>query len=132
MLNKIILMGRLVRDPEFKATASGVSVASFTVACDRDFQRGGSEQKTDFVDCVAWRKTGEFVSKYFHKGNMIAVSGRLQIRDWTDNSGGKRRNAEIAVEDAWFCGDKAQAGEEKPVQVNFTDLPDEDGGELPF
>ena len=94
MLNHITIMGRLTRDPELRRTGSGIAVASFTVAVDRDFGgRDGGERETDFIDCVAWRQTGEFVSKYFTKGSMIVVSGRLQIRNWTDKEGGKRRLA---------------------------------------
>ena len=96
MLNHITIMGRLTRDPELRRTGSGVAVASFTVAVDRDFGgRDGGEKETDFIDCVAWRQTGEFVSKYFTKGSMIVVSGRLQIRGWTDKDGNKRRSAEV-------------------------------------
>ena len=98
MLNHIGLMGRLTRDPELRRTQSGVAVASFTLAVDRDFQnRDSGEKQTDFIDIVAWRNTAEFVSKYFTKGRMAVVSGRLQIRDWTDREGGKRRSAEVVV-----------------------------------
>ena len=97
MLNHITLMGRLTRDPELRYTQSQTPVASFTLACDRDFGgRDGSERQTDFIDCVAWRQTAEFVSKYFSKGRLAAVDGRLQIREWTDKDGNKRRSAEIA------------------------------------
>ena len=96
-------MGRLTRDPELRRTGSGIAVASFTVAVDRDFGgRDGGEKETDFIDCVAWRQTGEFVSKYFTKGSMIVVSGRLQIRNWTDKEGGKRRSAEIVADNVYF------------------------------
>ena len=96
MLNHIVLMGRLTRDPELRQTQSGVNVASFTLAVDRDFQsRDSGEKQTDFIDIVAWRNTAEFVSKWFTKGQMAVVSGRLQIRDWTDREGGKRRSAEV-------------------------------------
>ena len=91
MLNHITIMGRLTRDPELRRTGSGIAVASFTVAVDRDFAPDGQEKETDFIDCVAWRQTGEFVSKYFSKGSMIVVSGRLQLRNWTDKDGNKRR-----------------------------------------
>ena len=105
MLNHITIMGRLTRDPELRRTGSGIAVASFTVAVDRDFGgRDGGERETDFIDCVAWRQTGEFVSKYFTKGRMIVVSGRLQIRSWTDKEGNKRRTAEV-VADNVYCGD---------------------------
>ncbi len=103
MLNHIVIMGRLTRDPELRRTGSGIAVASFTVAVDRDFGgRDGGERETDFIDCVAWRQTGEFVSKYFTKGSMIVVSGRLQIRNWTDKDGGKRRSAEVVADNVYF------------------------------
>ena len=111
MLNHITIMGRLVRDPELRRTGSGVAVASFTVAVDRDFGgRDGGEKETDFIDCVAWRQTGEFVSKYFTKGRMIVVSGRLQIRSWTDKDGNKRRTAEVVADNCYF-GDSKRDGE---------------------
>ena len=103
MLNHIVLMGRLTRDPELRYTGSNIPVASFSVAVDRDFGRGeNGEKQTDFINCVAWRSTGEFVSKYFTKGRMAVVSGRLQIRDWTDREGGKRRSAEVVVDNVYF------------------------------
>ena len=103
MLNHIVIMGRLTRDPELRRTGSGIAVASFTVAVDRDFGgRDGGERETDFIDCVAWRQTGEFVSKYFTKGRMIVVSGRLQIRSWTDKDGNKRRTAEVVADNCYF------------------------------
>ena len=103
MLNHITIMGRLARDPELRRTGSGVAVASFTVAVDRDFGgRDGGERETDFIDCVAWRQTGEFVSKYFTKGSMIVVSGRLQIRGWTDKDGNKRRTSEVVADNVYF------------------------------
>ena len=107
MLNHITIMGRLTRDPELRRTGSGIAVASFTVAVDRDFGgRDGGEKETDFIDCVAWRQTGEFVSKYFTKGRMIVVSGRLQIRSWTDKEGNKRRTAEIVADNCYFGDSK--------------------------
>ena len=109
MLNHIVIMGRLTRDPELRRTGSGVAVASFTVAVDRDFGgRDGGEKETDFIDCVAWRQTGEFVSKYFNKGRMIVVSGRLQLRSWTDKDGNTRRTAEVVADNCYF-GDSKQA-----------------------
>ncbi len=103
MLNHITIMGRLTRDVELRRTGSGIAVASFTVAVDRDFgSRDGGEKETDFIDCVAWRQTGEFVSKYFQKGSMIVVSGRLQIRNWTDKEGNKRRSAEVVADNCYF------------------------------
>jgi len=107
MLNHITIMGRLTRDPELRRTGSGIAVASFTVAVDRDFGgRDGGERETDFIDCVAWRQTGEFVSKYFTKGRMIVVSGRLQIRSWTDKDGNKRRTAEVVADNCYFGDSK--------------------------
>ncbi len=107
MLNHITIMGRLTRDPELRRTGSGIAVASFTVAVDRDFGgRDGGEKETDFIDCVAWRQTGEFVSKYFTKGRMIVVSGRLQMRNWTDKDGNKRRSAEIVADNVYFGDSK--------------------------
>ena len=107
MLNHITIMGRLTRDRELRRTGSGVAVASFTVAVDRDFGgRDGGEKETDFIDCVAWRQTGEFVSKYFTKGRMIVVSGRLQIRSWTDKDGNKRRTAEVVADNCYFGDSK--------------------------
>ena len=103
MLNHITLMGRLTRDPELRRTGTGVAVTSFTVAVDRDFGKSESgEKETDFIDCVAWRQTGEFVSKYFAKGSMIVVSGRLQIRSWNDKDGNKRRTAEVVADNVYF------------------------------
>ncbi len=103
MLNHIVLMGRLTRDPELRRTGSGLAVASFTLAVDRDFGKTESgEKETDFIDCVAWRNTAEFVNKYFAKGRMAVVSGRLQIRPWIDKEGNKRRSAEVVVESMYF------------------------------
>ena len=144
MLNHITLMGRLTRDPELRYTSSGTAVASFALAVERDFvSRDGGERQTDFIDCVAWRQTGEFVSKYFAKGNMAAVSGRLQIRDWNDKDGNKRRSAEVVVDNVYFCESKksrdsgapasAPAGYQEAARGGsaFAELDDGDG-ELPF
>ena len=115
MLNHITIMGRLTRDPELRRTGSGVAVANFTIACDRDFiPKDGGEREVDFIDCIAWRGTGEFVAKNFTKGRMIVVDGRLEIRDWTDKEGNKRRNAEIVVSSAYFGDSK------KTEQGNYT------------
>ena len=111
MLNHIVIMGRLVRDPELRRTGSGIAVASFRVAVDRDFApKDGGERKADFIDCVAWRQTGEFISKYFAKGRMIVVDGRLEMRDWTDKDGNKRTSAEVVVANAYF-GDSKRDGD---------------------
>ena len=112
MLNHIVIMGRLTRDPELRRTGSGIAVASFSVAVERDFgNRESGEKETDFIDCVAWRQTGEFVSKYFTKGSMIVVSGRLQIRSWTDKEGGKRRSAEVVADNVYFGESKRSSSE---------------------
>ena len=107
MLNHITIMGRLTKDPELRRTGSGVAVTSFTVAVDRDFKSNG-ETETDFIDCVAWRQTGEFVHQYFAKGRMAVVSGRLQIRSWTDKDGNKRRIAEIVADNVYFGDSKKE------------------------
>ena len=110
MLNHIVIMGRLTRDPELRRTGSGIAVASFSVAVDRDFGKNeNGEKETDFIDCVAWRQTGEFVSKYFTKGSMIVVSGRLQVRSWTDKDGNKRRTAEVVADNVYFGGGKRES-----------------------
>lgn len=115
MLNHIVIMGYLTRDPELRRTGSGTAVASFTVAVGRDFaDKSTGVRETDFIDCVAWRSTGEFVSKYFQKGSMAVVSGRLQIRSWTDKNGDKRRTAEIVADNVYFGSTKKEAG---PVAV---------------
>ena len=120
MLNHITLMGRLTRDPELRRTGSGVAVASFTLAVDRDFgNRETGEKETDFIDIVAWRNTAEFVSKYFAKGRMAVVSGRLQIRNWTDKEGGKRRNAEVIADNVYF-GDTKRDGDSTGAFAPFT------------
>ena len=148
MLNHITIMGRLTRDPELRRTGSGIAVASFSVAVDRDFSgRDGGEKETDFIDCVAWRQTGEFVSKYFTKGRMAVVSGRLQIRSWTDKDGNKRRTAEIVADNVYFGdskrdGDSGSAysapasfgGYSAPSQSSASDFAmlDDDDAQLPF
>ena len=109
MLNHIVIMGRLTRDPELRRTGSGLAVTSFSVAVERDFGgRDGGERKTDFFDCVAWDKRAEFVSKYFTKGSMIVVSGRHEFRDWNDKDGNKRRSAEVIAENIHFGGGKRE------------------------
>ena len=102
MLNHIVLMGRLTRDPELRYTQSQLSVTSFRIAVDRDYGRTGEERQTDFIDIVAWRQTAEFVNKYFHKGSMIVVSGRLQMRDWQDKDGNRRTSAEVVADNVYF------------------------------
>lgn len=127
MLNRICIMGRLTAAPELRYTQQNTPVASFTVAVDRDYQQGGSEKQTDFIPCVAWRGTAEFVSKYFTKGSMAAVSGRLQLRDWTDKDGNKRRTAEVVAESVYFGESKKR---DASPDVQFEEIPDD--GELPF
>lgn len=135
MLNKIVLMGRLTRDPELRRTQSGTAVTSFTLAVDRDFKGQDGEKETDFIDIVVWRKTAEFVSKYFSKGRMAVVEGRLQMRDWIDRDGGKRRVAEVIADNAYFADSPNSTA--KPVEggasasaADFTEIPDD--GNLPF
>lgn len=127
MLNHIVIMGRLTAAPELRYTQQNTPVASFTVAVDRDYQQSGSERQTDFIPCVAWRSTAEFVSKYFTKGSMAAVSGRLQLRDWTDKDGNKRRTAEVVADSIYFGESKKR---DASPDVQFEEIPDD--GELPF
>ena len=140
-LNIIVLQGRLVRDPEMRTTQSGVAVASFTLAVDRDFGgRDGAEKQTDFIDCTAWRHTAEFVSKYFSKGRMAVVSGRLQIDNYTDNDGNKRKAAKVIADNIYFGDSKKDGatGGHSDEAASFTPAPsgfvpaDVDSGELPF
>ena len=134
MLNRIILMGRLTRDPELRQTQSGTAVASFSLAVDRDFtDKSTGQRATDFIDIVAWRNAAEFVSKYFSKGRMAVVEGRLQIRDWEDSNGNKRRSAEVVAEHVYF-GDSKRGGNSTattPSAPDFEELYDDDG-ETPF
>ena len=141
MLNHITIMGRLTRDPEMRTTQSGVAVASFTLAVDRDFGgRDGGEKQTDFIDCTAWRHTAEFVSKYFSKGRMAVVSGRLQIDNYTDNDGNKRKSAKVVTDNIYFGDSKKDGttGGQSDEAASFTPAPsgfvqvDVDSGELPF
>ena len=131
MLNKCFLLGRMTRDPEIRRTNGGTAVTSFTLAVDRDYKSNG-EKETDFIDVVAWRNTAEFVSKYFSKGRMAIVEGRLQIRDWTDKNGNKRRTAEVVADNVYF-GDSKRENKEEPEykQADFAEISEEDG-ELPF
>ena len=132
MLNRIIVMGRMTRDPELRRTNSGTAVASCTVAVDRDFKSQSGEKETDFIDVVAWRNTAEFVSKYFSKGRMAVVEGRLQLRDWTDKDGNKRRTAEIVADSVYFGDSKRDGGDaaQSAPQGGFSEI--EDDGDLPF
>ncbi len=115
-MNKVILVGRLTKDPELRATASGVSVASFTVACDRKFVKQGEERKADFINCIAWRQSGEAISKYFKKGDRIALEGSLQVRDWADNDGKKHYATEVIVE-AWEFAQSKNEGAASSTQA---------------
>ena len=137
MLNHITIMGRLTRDPELRRTQSGTAVASFSLALDRDVKNQDGSRSADFIDCVAWRGTAELVSKYFSKGRMVGVSGRLQIRDWTDKDGGKRWSAEVVAENVYFA-DSRKDDESQPVYStppssgrDFAEISEEDG-ECPF
>ncbi len=110
MLNCAIIMGRLTADPELRTTSNGISVTSFSVAVDRSYQKAGTERQTDFINVVAWRQTAEFVSRYFHKGSMIAVQGSIQTRNYEDRNGNKRTAVEIVADNVSFCGSKAESG----------------------
>lgn len=144
MLNRIVLMGRLTRDPELRKTQSDTPVCSFSLAVDRDYKKDGEKKETDFIDIVAWRATAEFVSKFFTKGRMAVVEGRLQIRDWTDKEGNKRRSAEINADNVYF-GDsrpaqaegasgigEADAFKDFPPLDDFSPIEGSSGKELPF
>lgn len=134
MLNRVVLMGRLTADPELRTTQSGTSVASFSLACDRDFKTQDGSRQTDFVLCVAWRHTAEFAAKYFAKGNLTFVEGRLQVRNWTDKDGAQRRTTEVLVEHMYFAGGKS--AESRPAAAaqpeGFREIPEDEEGELPF
>lgn len=138
MLNHITIMGRLTRDPELRRTGSGIAVTSFTLAVDRDYSgKDNSEKETDFIDCVAWRQTGEFVDKYFSKGRMAVVSGSLQIRSWTDKDGNKRRTAEVIADSVYFADSKqdtpnANTGTQAVTQPQEYAVITEDDESLPF
>ena len=130
MLNQIVIMGRLTKDPELRYTQSQTPVASFTLAVDRDY---GQDKQTDFFDCIAWRKTGEFVSKYFTKGSMAVVSGAMQSRNWEDKSGVKRRSWEVNAQSVYFGSSKKEKREDDlpDYAPRFADI-DTDDGEPPF
>lgn len=140
MINMVALMGRLTFEPEVRTTPSGVSVMRFQVACDRNFQRSGQERQADFIDCVAWRQTAEFISRYFHKGSMIAVEGTLQTSSYTDKNGNQRKQVEVLANNVSFCGSKSETGSVAGSQANpnyssadnsdFDEIPDDD--DLPF
>lgn len=135
MLNTCTFMGRFVRDPELRTTSGGKSVTSFTIACDRDFRGSDGERVADFIDCVAWNATAEFISRNFAKGKMAVVTGSLQFRDWTDKNGNKRKNAEIQVSNIYFADSKKDeyTYPQYPQQNNeFQEIEDEEPGNLPF
>ena len=142
MLNKIFIMGRLTRDPELRRTQNGTAVAGFVLAVDRDYKNADGTKETDFIEVVAWRSTAEFVSKYFAKGRMAVVEGRLQIRDWTDKEGGKRRSSEVIADSVYFGDSKKDGGsgggykaagkavDVEPEAGDFAEVEDEE--DLPF
>ena len=133
MLNKIILQGRLTKDPETKSTRNGSTLATFSIAVDRDFQPGGSEKRTDFFDCTVWNtsKAG-FVERNFRKGQLVCLIGRMESRKWLDKSGSARLAWDVQVEDVWFCGDRQERSAVDAPPPDMEELPDGEGGELPF
>lgn len=135
-LNRAVLMGRLTRDPELKSTPNGVTVATFTLAVERSYAKAGAEREADFLDCVAWRRTAEFIGRYFKKGMQVAVTGRIQTRKWQDRQGQNRVSVEIVVDEAFFADsrrdtavDRTEPGGWQSQDVSFADLGDED---VPF
>ena len=120
MLNKAIIMGRLVADPELRHTPNNVSVVSFTIACNRNFASKGAERQTDFIDIVAWRQTAEFVSRYFHKGSMIAVEGMIQTRTYEDKYGNKRKAVEVVADHVHFAESKSKSPDVTASPGDFT------------
>ena len=141
MLNKVVIMGRFTKDPELRRTGSGAAVTSFSLACDRDFKSQSGDKETDFIEVVAWKNTAEFVSKYFSKGRMAVVEGRLQIRDWTDKAGSKRTTAEVVADNVYFADSKRSESNDNQkenfnalsgrVSDDFAPISEEDG-EIPF
>ncbi len=145
MINTVVLMGRLTFDPELRTTPSGVSVVRFQVAVDRSYQKAGEERKADFIDVTAWRQTADFVSRYFHKGSMIAIEGSLQTDNYTDKDGNKRKSIQVVANNVSFCGSKSESGnfgaqrQESAPAVSyqsadagsFSVLPDDNSG-FPF
>lgn len=131
MLNKVIIMGRLTRDPELRRTQGGTAVTSFTMAVDRDFKSQSGEKETDFIDVVAWRNTGEFAAKYLAKGRMAAVEGRIQVRDWQDKDGNRRKSVEVVADNVYFADSKRDSKpQESRADQEFDEI--EDDGDLPF
>lgn len=136
MLNRIVVMGRLTKNPEIRRTANGTAVTSITLAVERDFKEQNGEKKTDFIDVVAWKNTAEFVSQYFSKGRMAVVEGRLQLRDWKDQNGNNRRNAEIIAENVYFGDSKHSESYAERNESDVNPAPEireeQEDGELPF
>ena len=133
MLNKAIVMGRLTRDPELRRTQSGTAVTSFTLAVDRDFKSQSGEKETDFIDVVAWRNTGEFAAKYLAKGRMAAVEGRIQVRDWQDKDGNRRKAVEVVADNVYFADSKRDSKPQEPHAITEPEFDEiEDDGDLPF
>lgn len=142
MLNKVVIMGRFTKAPELRRTGSGTAVTSFSLACDRDFKSQSGDKETDFIEVVAWKNTAEFVSKYFSKGRMAVVEGRLQIRDWTDKAGNKRTTAEVVADNVYFADSKrSESNENQKENFNalsgrlsddFVPALNDDTSELPF
>ena len=129
MLNNVILMGRLVADPEIRTTTSGKSVANFRIAVDRAFSKDGNKQ-ADFITIVAWEKTAVFIGKHFSKGSMIALRGEIQTRSYEDNNGNKRTATEVIAREVSFCGGKNEGNGNAPSQPDFEEITDDE--ELPF
>lgn len=142
MINTVALTGRLTYEPELKSTPSGVSVLRFQIACDRNYQAQGQERQADFIDCIAWRQTAEFISRYFHKGDMIGVEGSIQTSNFTDKDGNKRKSVDVVANNVSFCGSKQQSNAKPNLNVappqyasadnsDFEEIVDDDD-DLPF
>lgn len=143
MINLVALTGRLTYVPELKSTPSGVSVIRFQIACDRKYQAQGQERQADFIDCIAWRSTAEFISRYFHKGDMIGVEGSIQTSNYTDKNGNKRKQVEVLTDNVSFCGSKQQSNSNPNLNVapptyasadnsDFEEIVDDTDDDLPF
>ena len=133
MLNNVVIMGRLTRDPELRRTQGGIAVTSFTMAVDRDFKSQSGEKETDFIDVVAWRNTGEFAAKYLAKGRMAAVEGRIQVRDWQDKDGNRRKSVEVVADNVYFADSKRDSKPQESRTVDDQEFDEiEDDGDLPF
>jgi len=139
MINTVALMGRLTFEPELKTTPSGISVLRFQIACDRNYQKAGAERQTDFIDCVAWRQTADFISRYFHRGSMIAVEGSIQTQNYTDKNGNQRKSVEVVANNVSFCGSRSegQQPEKEKIKTNDNTYDDyeeivDDDEDLPF